>query len=127
MKLNTIQKWLAVGVAEILLSLVLFAIAPIFLNSNKPAIGFAIWFAVPTLLGGSGLYAACRVADARKARKLFLKRFPEYAHLGLAEFLEISSKQAIENLEILEAIQNDPDCQTLNLSPFDVLKDAKKQ
>lgn len=127
MKLNTIQKWVAVGVAEVFLSLILFAVAPIFLNSNKPAIGFALWFAVPTMLGGSGLYAARRAADARKARKLFLKRFPEYAHLGLAEFLEISPEQVIENLEMLEAIQNDPDCQALNLSPFEILKDAKKQ
>jgi hypothetical protein len=122
-----IQKWLTVGVAEVLLSLILFAIAPIFLNSNKPAIGFAIWLAVPTMLGGSGLYVARRVAEARAARKLFLKRFPEYAHLGLAEFLEISPEQVIENLEMLEAIQNDPDCKTLNLSPFELLKGTTKQ
>ncbi|MDY7015510.1 MAG: hypothetical protein SVX43_18325 [Cyanobacteriota bacterium] len=63
MKLNTLQKWGIVGAVEIVLSLILLAVAPVFLNSNKPAIGFAIWLAVPTLLGSSGLYATHRIVD----------------------------------------------------------------
>ncbi|MBD2578620.1 hypothetical protein [Oscillatoria sp. FACHB-1406] len=127
MNLKTIRKWLIVGAAEVLLSLVLLSVAPIFLNSNKPAIGFAIWLAVPSLLGSSGLYVGLRAADAKKARTLFLKRFPEYDAIALAEFLDISSQQVLESLEMLDVLQSDPDFQALHLTPMELLKGIKKR
>ncbi|MGK7873973.1 MAG: hypothetical protein AB4426_11875 [Xenococcaceae cyanobacterium] len=123
---NTIQKWVTIGVVEVLMSLILISIAPVFLNSDKPMIGFLIWFAVPTILGGSGFYVALRITDAKKARKLFISKFPEYFYLGITDFLELPYTHIATNLEMLEAAKNDPEFQTLNVSLLDLLHGAKK-
>ncbi|MGD2183397.1 hypothetical protein [Lusitaniella coriacea] len=120
--MNTIYKWVAVGVAEILLSLTLLAIAPMFLNSDKPAIGFAIWLGVPTMLGSSGLYAALRLKDAQKARQLAIAKCPEYSHLKIVDFLNYSSAQVAQSIEMYEVLQEDPDLNTLNISLLNLLE-----
>ena len=105
-----------------LLSAILFATAPIFLNSNKPAIGFAIWFGVPAMLGSSGLYAVLRLKDAQKARQLAIAKYPEYSHLKIVDFLNYSSAQVAQSIEMYEALQEDPDLQTLNISLLNLLQ-----
>ena len=127
MKIKTIQTWVVFGAVEVLLSLILIAAAPRFLNSDKPMVGFLIWLIVPTLLGSSGVYVAIKLADAQTGRKLFLAKFPEYEYLKLADFLELSSADVAQRLELLEAIKDDPDFQQLCISPLDFLNGAKKQ
>jgi hypothetical protein len=127
LKINTLQKWALIGVVEALLSLSLMATAPRFLNSNRPEIGFLIWLSVLSVTGGSGTYAIWRLTDATQARKILLAKFPEYAHLGIAEFLELKSTDVIENLPILEAMKDDPDWQALQITPIDFLHRVKRK
>lgn len=120
--MKTLWTWIAIGVVEILLSLFLFAIAPIFLNSNQPTIGFLIWLAVPTLLSASGLYVGLRIAEALRARHLFITRFPQYRPLGVLPFLDLSVRQVVARLELLDSLRDDPDWQALQISPLDFLR-----
>jgi Kef-type K+ transport system membrane component KefB len=125
LKLKIISQWMAIAVVEIILSLVLLAIAPIFLNSNQPILGFLIWLIIPTILIGSGVYVLIRLRDAQKSRKIFVSRFPEYSHLKITDFLEFSSSYISENLEMLENAKNDPSLESLNLSLLDLLRNQK--
>jgi Kef-type K+ transport system membrane component KefB len=122
-----ISQWMAIAVVEIILSLVLLAIAPIFLNSNQPILGFLIWLIIPTILIGSGVYVLIRLRDAQKSRKIFVSRFPEYSHLKITDFLEFSSSYISENLEMLENAKNDPSLESLNLSLLDLLRNGNKK
>ena len=127
MRINTLQKWLTIGVSEIVLSLILIAIAPNFLNSDKPVVGLIIWLSVPTILGGSGTYVVWRIADAQKARKIFLTQFPEYNYLETSDFLEISSRDVVRTLPLLAATQSDPDFPILNINLFELLQREKNE
>ncbi len=123
--LTTFQKWLAIGIIEIILALFLIAIAPVFLNSNQPLIGFGIWLFVPTLLGSSGIYATVKIREAQKARSFFIRHFPDYSHLGISPFLEFSVTEIKRNLKILEAVNNDANFNRLEVSLIDILKKEK--
>ena len=125
MKANLIQKWIAIGLAEVVLSSLLIAFAPRFLNSNRPAIGFLMWLTVPTLVGSSGLYVTAKWISARKAHRRFITRFPQYSDLAVADFLNVSIAQITEAIEQFEVIQDDPDCRQLGISPLDLLRGAK--
>jgi len=121
-----VQRWLILGVAELLAALVLIAVAPVFFNSNAPLIGFLIWLLVPCLLLGSVLYVIVQVIDAFKARRILVSRFPDYAYLGAIDFLELPSTVVKNHLEILEIMREDPDLR-LDSSPIDLLRRAKKR
>jgi hypothetical protein len=110
----------------VLLCLFLLAIAPIFLNSNLPIIGFAIWFAIPLMLGSSIVYIIRKIVDTIKARDKFLEVFPEYSYLKIADFLGISSGEMSQQLEAYMAIQDEPDRDILNIAPLDLLHKPKR-
>jgi hypothetical protein len=123
--LTTFHQWLAIGIAEVILSLFLIAIAPIFLNSDKPLIGFGIWLFVPSLLGSSGIYAIVTIKNAQKARSLFIRHFPSYAYLAIDAFLHISVAKIQKNLNLLKAIDDDRSFDGLEISLIDILKQEK--
>ncbi|NJO94100.1 MAG: hypothetical protein HC820_06595 [Hydrococcus sp. RM1_1_31] len=127
MRINTIQRWVIIGFFELIISLFLISIAPLFLNSNQPIIGLLIWLSVPTVLGGSGIYVALKISNAQKARRLFLAKFPQYSYLEIEKFIEISRDRIAQNLDLLEAANNDPEFQRLNVSLLDLLDKTKKQ
>jgi uncharacterized membrane protein required for colicin V production len=118
---------MAIAIIEIILSLILLAIAPIFLNSNQPILGFLIWLIIPTILIASGVYVLIRLQDAQKSRHIFVSRFSEYSHLKITDFLEFSSSYVSENLEMLENAKNDPSLESLNLSLLDLLRNGNKK
>lgn len=122
MKANLIHKWIAIGFIELVLSLCLIALAPRFLNSNRPAIGFLMWLAVPVLLGSSGLYVSIKWVNAQQARDRFITRFPQYSSLVVADFLDLSVAQVDETIEQFDAAQDDPEFQRLDISPLDLLR-----
>lgn len=68
------------------------------------------------------MYASRKAIDAQKARNIFVREFPEYAHLKFTDFLEISSREMKRRLEIFAAIQEDSDRDILNISPLDLLR-----
>lgn len=125
-KITQVQKWVVIGVGEILLSLFLIALAPVFLNSNRPIFGFVIWLFVPTLLGSSAGYVALKVTDARRARKIFIANFPEYAYLKATDFLTVSPAQVTRHLSVLEATKKSSEFQQLDISLFALLQDLQK-
>ncbi len=126
LRIGVVQRWVLVGVVESLVSLVLIALAPIFLNSNYPLIGFLIWLAVPCLLLGSMLYVILQVSDAFKARQILVSRFPDYQYLRVLDFLELPSTVVASRLDLLEVMRDDPDLQ-VDGSPIDVLRRANKR
>ena len=123
--LTTFHQWFAIGIAEVILSLFLIAIAPIFLNSDKPLIGFAIWLFVPSLLASSGIYVIVKIKNAQKARSLFIRYFPSYDYLAIDPFLHISVAKIQKNLNLLKAIDDDPSFDGLEISLIDILKQEK--
>jgi hypothetical protein len=122
LRFRACQKWIAIAIGEVILCLILLAIAPIFLNSNLPIIGFAIWLSIPLMLGGSLLFVSRKVLDAQKTRNIFVREFPEYAHLKFTDFLGISPREMQRRLEIFEAIQEESDRDLLNIAPLDLLR-----
>ena len=123
--LTTFHQWLAIGITEIILSLFLIAIAPIFLNSDKPLIGFGIWLFVPSLLGSSGIYVIVKIKNAQQARSLFVRHFPSYDYLAIDTFLHIPVAKIQKNLNLLKAIDDDPSFDGLEISLIDILKQEK--
>ncbi|MBD2464868.1 hypothetical protein H6G89_28090 [Oscillatoria sp. FACHB-1407] len=127
MKANRIHQWIAIGFAEVVLSLCLIAFAPRFLNSNRPAIGFLMWLAVPVMLGSSGLYVGVKWVNAQQARHRFVTRFPQHSSLAVTDFLDFSVAQVVETIEQFEVVQNDPEFQRLGISPLDLLRGANSK
>jgi hypothetical protein len=122
-----LKQWLIVGVGEIILSLVLIAIAPNFLNSKKPIFGFLIWFTVPTVLVSSSVYVGKKITAAKQARKIFVTTFPEYSHLETTDFLGLSPADVTSQIDILLAAQDAPEIQELNISLFEILEQTKNE
>ena len=122
-----LKRWLLIGVSEIILSLTLISIAPVFLNSKKPLVGFLIWFTVPTVLVSSSVYAAGKLAAANKARKIFVTAFPEYSYLGVSDFLELSPAHVASQINLLVAAEETPEVQEFNISLFEILEQTKDE
>ena len=87
---SKVKRWLAIAISEIVISLIVMAIAPNFLNSKKPFFGFLIWFTVPTVVGSSSIYAANKLIAANKARTIFVTAFPQYSYLKTTDFIDLS-------------------------------------
>ncbi len=124
---SKLKQWLAIAVSEIVISLVLIAIAPTFLNSKRPLLGFLIWFAVPTVLTSSSIYAVNKFAAAKKAKNIFIAAFPEYSYLKTIEFLELSPAHVASQINLLEAIKETSAIQELNISLFEILEQTKNE
>ena len=120
-----LKRWLLIGVSEIILSLTLISIAPVFLNSKKPLVGFLIWFTVPTVLVSSSVYAVGKLAAANKARKIFVTAFPEYSYLRVSDFLELSPAHVASQINLLVAAKETPEVQEFNISLFEILEQTK--
>jgi hypothetical protein len=125
--MKTLRQWVVYGIAEILLSLVLLSVAPIFLNSSQPILGFLIWLVVVGMLSSSVVYVVFNLTHAYQARRLFLRKFPEYSYLSLKYFLGLSTSDIAQTMEVFEAAKEDPDFQSLQISPLDLLRHSKKQ
>lgn len=82
---------------------------------------------VLSLFLGSVVYVSYKLRSAQQARRIFITRFPEYTYLSWQPFLHLSPTQVRHQLDILTAVQNDPDWQALHLSPLDFLHGARKQ
>lgn len=122
-----LKRWLLVGASEIIFSLALIAIAPTFLNSKKPVVGFMIWLTVPTVLATSGIYAVVKLTTANQARKIFMATFPEYSYLGTSEFLEISPADVTSQIDLLIAVKESSTIQEFNISLFEILKQTRNE
>lgn len=120
--LQTWQRWLLTALAEILLGLLLFAIAPFFLNSPWPLLGFAIVLGVPIAWVGSLGYGLWRWLDARRARTLLAQYEPVYRRLRTVQLLTISSRAVEEAIETLQLLNQDETYRVLNRSPLDLLQ-----
>ena len=124
---SKLKRWLVIAVSEIVMSLVLIAIAPTFLNSKKPIFGFLIWFAVPTVVGSSSIYAANKLIAASKARTIFVTAFPEYSYLKTTDFIELSPKQVASQVSLLTSIKETSAIEEFNISLFEILEQTKNE
>ncbi|MEM9216898.1 MAG: hypothetical protein AAGD25_21425 [Cyanobacteria bacterium P01_F01_bin.150] len=119
--MKTIRTWAWIGLAEGLLVLGLAAIAPHFINSPFPIIGFFIWFIIIGLMGGSIGYILWRLRDAYLARIIFINSFPIYRYLGMTSFLDYSSSRVQKMIKLWEIIHDEPEFKSLNMSPLEFL------
>ncbi len=119
---NKLKRWFVIGISEVILSLILIAIAPIFLNSNKPIFGFLIWFTVPTTLAGSSLYAAGKLGSANRARNIFIAAFPEYSDLGVERFINLTPERVASQIDLLISAKESEEVRELNISLFEILE-----
>ena len=124
--MTTLKRWLLWGAVWGVLSLVLMAIAPIFLNSYHPLLGFLIWFIVAVGWLRYGNTIILRWLRARQSRRLFLRKYPQYSSLTWVNFLNVSPQQVQQDLETLSIAQTDADYQSLNLSPDDFVTRYQK-
>ena len=124
---SKLRRWLLIGVSEVVLSLILIAIAPVFLNSNKPVFGFLIWFSVPTTLVGSSIYAAEKLTAANKARKIFITAFPEYSYLGVDKFIDLSPAYVATQLDLLMSAKESCEVREFNISLFEILEQTNNE
>lgn len=120
--MNIIRAWIGIGIAEGVLILVLAAIAPAFINSHVPILGFLIWIVIVGLLGYSLLHVIRRLRDATHSRRLFIRQFPDYSDLSVIHFLEYSSTRVQTTLEIWQTVHQEPEFQSLEMSPLEFLK-----
>lgn len=120
-----LKRMLLIGASEIILALALLWVAPTFLNSKKPWIGFAILLGVPIALTSSSIYAIAKVQRANKAKRIFIATFPEYADLSVSKFLELSPDDVEEQLDLLIAVKETSEIQELNISLFEILEQTK--
>ena len=104
-----------------MLLMVLAAIAPTFINSPFPIIGFFIWIVIVGLIGGSTVYVLWRFRDAYIARHLFVLSFPDYDYLGVFSFLDCSSTRVRKTIALWQEIHSEPEFQSLNMSPLEFL------
>ena len=122
-----LKLWLAVGASEIILSLLLIAIAPTFLNSKRPVFGFLIWFAVPTVIASSGVYVVVKLRSAKKSRQIFITAFPEYSYLTTADFLDISPHRVASQVNLLSSIRETEAIEEFDISLFEILEQTKNE
>ena len=123
---RTLKRWLTIGVSEIVVSLILISVAPTFLNSKKPEIGFLIWFTVPTVLVSSSIYGVAKLKAASKARNMFITAFPEYSYLGIDEFIDISPAHVASQISLLISAKETPEVREFNISLFEILEQTNE-
>lgn len=123
---SKIKQWVAVAISEIIISLILIAIAPNFLNSKKPFFGFLIWFTVPTVIGSSSIYAANKLIAANKARTIFVTAFPKYSYLKTTDFIDLSPQQVASQISLLASIQESA-IEDFNISLFEILEQTNNE
>ena len=80
---------------------------------------------MPTNIASSGIYAIAKFRAANQAKQIFIAAFPEYADLGVSEFLELSPAQVNAQLDLLIAIKETSEIQELNISLFEILEQTK--
>ncbi|NEQ55598.1 MAG: hypothetical protein F6K11_36720 [Leptolyngbya sp. SIO3F4] len=98
------------------------ASAPQFLNSNYPFLGVLIWLVVLGLLGLSVGAVFIHWIEARKARRLFIKHFPEYHQLSWIDFLGTTSFKVCQDIETFSILSVEPDAYRFQLSASDLLR-----
>ena len=125
--MKTIRTWIWMGLAESVLILGLAAIAPAFINSSVPIIGFLIWIVIIGLSSGSIGYVLWRLRDAYRARFLFITVFPNYDYLGLISFLDYSSNRVQKMIDMWQIIHQDSEFQSLDMSPLEFLSGHKNE
>lgn len=122
-----LKYWLLIGASEIILALALIAMAPTWLNSKKPWIGFAIWLTAPMMLTTSSIYAVTKLTAANKSRTIFVTAFPEYSHLAARDFLELPPAYVSSQIDLLKAVKNTESITELNISLFEILEQTKDE
>ena len=124
---NKLKSWLAIAISEVMLALILMAIAPTWLNSKKPIFGFLIWFAVPTMLGTSSIYAVKKLTAANQAKNIFITEFPEHSALKATDFLELSPEWVSSQISLLKEIKETSAIQEFDISLFEILEQTKHE
>jgi hypothetical protein len=122
-----IRRWLWVGTGGVLGTLILAAIAPVFLNSAWPWVGVLLWSGI---LGGwvvSGARVVQQLLGAIACHRCFIRQFPEwqfpeYRNLNVLTFLGLSPEHVEERLQQYLLAAEDPDFESLEIMPLDFVR-----
>jgi uncharacterized membrane protein len=115
-------RWILVGLAELVLTLVLASIAPVFINSAYPWLGFLIWLGI--LIGWifSILSVAIVLAEAARVRRLVLRHFPEENDRSLFAFTGLTLPKVKRRIAEWQDLVEDEEFREIGLSPWEFIK-----
>ena len=115
-------RWILVGLAELVLTLVLASIAPVFINSAYPWLGFLIWLGI--LIGWifSILSVAIVLAEAARGRRLVLRHFPEENDRSLFAFTGLTLPKVKRRIAEWQDLVEDEEFREIGLSPWEFIK-----
>lgn len=117
-----LSRWILIGFAEVALTLILASIAPIFINSTYPWVGWLIWLGIIGGWLGSILHIAIVLTEAARVRRFFLRHFPQESDRSLFAFTGLSLPRVQRSIADWQDLITDPDFQDIGLSPLDFIK-----
>ena len=117
-----VLRWMIWGIGEVLLTLVLATIAPVFINSSWAWIGFLLWLGIILLWIGSVLYVINVVGEAWAVRRLIVRHFPQYHDRSWCDFVGLSLTQVRRTVAAWYELHQDRDFQAIGLSPLEFIK-----
>jgi len=120
-------RWIQIGLVELVLTLVLASIAPVFINSAYPWFGFLIWLGIIV----AWIYSICSVAivlwKAARVRRLFLRHFPEENDRSVFAFTGLSVTTAQRSISEWQYLVKDEEFREMGLSPLAFIKAEQNQ
>ncbi|MFZ9736772.1 MAG: hypothetical protein ACO3EZ_02060 [Prochlorotrichaceae cyanobacterium] len=122
-----LRRWIAWGIGEILLTLCLAAIAPIFINSAYPWIGFLLWLLILLLWFTSACAVLSVVYTAYRVQQFFLRHFPEERDRSLFDFIGLSLPQVRQGVADWQFLQTDEDFKAIDISPLEFIVHSPKR
>lgn len=117
-----LSRWILMGFAEVVLTLILASIAPVFINSAHPWIGLLIWLVIVGAWLFSILHVAIVLLEAVRVRRFFLRHFPEERDRSLFAFTGLSLVRVRRSVADWQDLVTDPDFQSIGLSPLEFIK-----
>ncbi|MEY2975992.1 MAG: hypothetical protein RLZZ435_129 [Cyanobacteriota bacterium] len=120
-------RWIVWGMVELILTLSLAAIAPTFINSAYPWIGFLLWLIILVLWFSSVLHVVTILHTAHRVQRFFLRHFPEESDRSLFDFTGLSVAQVRQRVADWQFLQADEDFRAIELSPLEFIIHAPKR
>jgi hypothetical protein len=115
-------RWILIGLAELVLTLGLASIAPVFINSAYPWLGFLIWVGIIGAWFFSMFQVAIVLWEAARVRRLFLRHFPEERDRSVFAFTGLSLPKVKRSIAEWQYLIQDQEFQEVGLSPLDFIK-----
>jgi len=120
-------RWIQIGLVELALTLILASIAPVFINSAHPWLGFLIWLGIVVAWIYSIVSVAIVLWEAARVRRLFWHHFPEENDRSLFAFTGLSLSRVQRSISEWQYLVKDEEFREMGLSPLTFIKVEQNQ